>query len=397
MLSKSDKMLDSFIDDELLLLEQSGLKRRLRLVQGAQGKRITLDGRQVLNFCSNNYLGLADDGRLKAAAVKAIDEEGWGSGASRLICGNLTAHQALEKKLSQFKGTESALTFSTGYMANIGIISALFGREDMILSDKLNHASIIDGILLSQAQYRRYPHNDMKALEAMLQSATGFKKRVIMTDSVFSMDGDIAPLDTIVGLAEKYNCSVMIDEAHAFGVMGANGKGLAEHFGVQEKIDIQMGTLSKAAGSFGAYVCGSQKLMDYLINHARSFIYTTGMPPAMAAASVQAIDIIVSEPLLRARLWQNTDYMREALKKIGFNTMQTQTPIIPILVKDSKLAVRFAEGLLEKGIFVSAIRPPTVPADTARLRLTVTAAHTRADMDCALEHLRETAKKLCLI
>ncbi|MEK6714364.1 MAG: 8-amino-7-oxononanoate synthase, partial [Nitrospirota bacterium] len=367
-------------DEELAALERQGLKRCLRNVTSAQGRKIILDGKEVLNFCSNNYLGLADDPRLREAAVECIQKEGVGSGASRLICGNMAAHRNLEETIARFKGAESCLTFSTGYMANVGIISSIFGRDDMIFCDRLNHASIIDGIILSQAKFKRYPHKDMEALEEMLRTTTGFRRRGIITDSVFSMDGDIAPLDKITELARKYDCLVMIDEAHALGVTGKNGKGLAEHFGVEDRIDIQMGTLSKAAGSFGAYCCGSKELIEFLVNKARSFIYTTALPPAVAAASQKAIEIIRDEPMLRQKLWVNTDYFQKAIVAMGFNTLSSsrrepngQTPIIPIVVGGPAVAVEFSRRLLEEGIFVSAIRPPTVPQNTARLRLTVMA------------------------
>lgn len=387
-------MVEQTLKTALTDWERDGLKRALRPQSGPQGRIITVEGRRVLNFCSNDYLGLADDPRLKEAAAACLKEEGVGAGASRLISGNMASHQRLEEALARFKGTESCLLFSTGYMANVGIISAIFGRGDIIFSDRLNHASIVDGILLSRAEFRRYPHRDMAALEEILRSASGFKQRGIITDSVFSMDGDMAPLQEIVALAQKYECLVMIDEAHALGVMGRGGRGLAEHFGVEEKIDIQMGTLSKAAGCFGAYCCGSKTLISYLVNKARSFIYTTGMPPSIAAAAHRAVEIIETEPRLRQSLWENTRYMKEALDRIGFNTLDSETPIIPIIVGESERAVAFSSRLFQEGILVSAIRPPTVPSRTARLRLTVTAAHTREDLDYTLEKLRVVGRNL---
>ena len=388
---------EKFLDERLMNLEQSGLKRELRQLTGAQDREITLEGRKVLNFCSNNYLGLAGDARLGRAAAECIEREGLGAGASRLVCGNMSSHQKLEEGIAVFKGAERCLVFSTGYMANVGILSSMFGREDIVFSDRLNHASIIDGIRLSRARCRRYAHRDMTALEEMLKSSGSYRQRGIVTDSVFSMDGDIAPLDEIVALAQKYDCLVMIDEAHAFGVMGENGKGLAAHFGIESKIDVQMGTLSKAAGAFGAYCCGSEKLISFLINQARSFIYTTGMPPSVAAASLRAVGIIQTEPERRDRLWENTRYMRQGLKQMGFDTMDSQTPIIPILLRDAPVAVEFSGRLFAKGVFITAIRPPTVPQNTARLRLTVMATHTRADLDFVLEQFRGIGRKLCLI
>jgi len=386
-----------FLENTNVYLHQEGLKRGLRQLSGAQGRCVIIDGKRVLNFCSNNYLGLADDSRLCQAAIDCIGEEGFGSGASRLVCGNMTAHQRLENYIAEFKGTEKCLVFSTGYMANIGIISSIFGRDDIIFSDRLNHASIIDGVQLSHAKWRRYPHRDMGALEDLLKSAGSYRKCGIITDSVFSMDGDIAPLDKIVELAKKYNCLIMIDEAHALGVMGPNGKGLAEHFGVEEDIDMHMGTLSKAVGSFGAYCCGSDQLISFLINKARSFIYTTGMPPSVSAASLKALEIIVQEPQRREQLWDNTAFIQGRLKRMGFDIMGTETPIIPVLVGDAKVAVEFSKRLFNKGIFVSAIRPPTVPKNTSRLRLTVMATHTQQDLDDTLEQFEKIGKELCLI
>lgn len=387
----------NFLTQTLSDLEIKGLKRQLRTVESPQGPKIRLNGQEVLNFCSNNYLGLADDARLRKAAVDAIADEGFGSGASRLVCGNMKSHVELEKRIAEFKGAEGALVFSTGYMANVGVISSLFGRDDVIFADKLNHASIIDGILLSGAEFKRYAHNDMGALEDFLKKDRTTGKRAIITDSVFSMDGDLAPLDKIVSLAKKYDCMVMVDEAHAFGVFGKKGKGLVEHFGLEKDIDVQMGTLSKAAGSFGAYVCGSQALIDFLVNKARSFIYTTAMPPAIAAASLQAIEIIEGEPHRCEKLWENTKLMKEGLKSLGFDTMNSRSPIIPILLEDSQKAVKFSKKLLDEGIFVQAIRPPTVPQNTARLRVTVMATHSVQDLKNALERFRKIGKELNLI
>ena len=300
----------------------------------------------------------------------------------------MSVHEKLEKELAYFKNTESALVFSSGYMANTGIISALMGREDIIFSDKLNHASIIDGIILSRAQLQRYPHTDIQALEEMLKHAKSFKRKLIVTDTVFSMDGDKAPLKEIVDLARRYEAMVMVDEAHATGVLGEHGGGLVEELGLQGQVDIQIGTLSKAMGCFGAYVCGTKILREYLINKSREFIYTTAMPPALAQAACAALQIICQDKGLRRQLKDNADYLHGQLKARGFNTMNSTTPIIPVLVKDSARAMALSKLLLERGIFVQAIRPPTVPANTARLRLTVTAGHTQGDLDALLDALR---------
>ena len=383
-----------FIREEIQELEAKGLRRSLREVSGPQGKEIILDGRKVLNFCSNNYLGLADDPRLIQSAVNSLKQEGFGSGASRLVCGNMESHRKLEEALAKFKKIERCLFFASGYMANVGIISALFDREDVVFSDKLNHASIIDGIILSRAQFKRYPHNDMMALGEGLKSASQYRKRLIITDSVFSMDGDFAPLQEIVRLAKKYGAFVMVDEAHAFGVFGKNGRGLVEHLGLEGQVDIQMGTLSKAAGAFGAYCCGSNELIELILNRARSFIYTTGLPSSVAAAAEKAVEIIAAEPERRRQLLKNADAVRAGLKAIGFDTMASQTPIVPVLIKDAVLAVEFSKKLLDQGIFVQAIRPPTVPVGSARLRVTAMATHTSEDLERLLKSMREVGREL---
>ncbi|MCA9407610.1 MAG: 8-amino-7-oxononanoate synthase [Candidatus Omnitrophica bacterium] len=386
-----------FLNEKLNELEQSNLKRELRLLEGAQSREIVINGKRVLNFCSNDYLGLAGNLQLIQAAKESLDKEGFGSGASRLVCGNMSAHQQLEKKMAEFKKTERCCLFSCGYMANVGIISSIFTREDIIFSDKLNHASIVDGIALSRAKYKRYPHKDMDALEQMLKAAKDFRKKGIITDSVFSMDGDVAPLKEIVTLAKKYQCLVMVDEAHALGVIGQDGRGLVSHLGLEEDIDIQMGTFSKAVGSYGAYCCGSKSLVEYLINKARSFIYTTGLPPAICAASLKGIEIIESDYQRRQQLWDNTYFVRGELTSAGFNTLYSQTPILPILLKDSALAVEFSNRLFEEGIFVSAIRPPTVPTNSARLRLTLMATHSVKDVEYLVRKIKEIGKYLKVI
>ena len=370
-----------YIENDLKDLESQAMLRVLRPMQSAQSREIVIDGKKVLNFCSNNYLGLADDHRIIAAAKEAMDQRGFGSGASRLVCGSMDEHHQLEEKIARMKNTQAALLFSSGYMANTGIIPALFDRQDIIFSDRLNHASIIDGIILSRAEFKRYAHNDMQSLEELLKGSGGFKKRLIVTDTVFSMDGDTARLKDIVALARRYEAYVMVDEAHAFGVFGKTGAGLVEQEGLSGQIDIQMGTLSKAAGCFGAYVAGSKLLCDYLINHARSFIYTTSLPPALAAAASRAIDIIQEEGKLRQQVIENANYLRRGLKDQGFDTLNSSTPIIPVVLKEAAQALAVSKQLLAQGIFVQAIRPPTVPENTARLRVTVMATHTREDLD----------------
>ncbi len=378
----------SHLQRDLQGLENLGTYRSLKTVSSPQGREITLEGKRVLNFSSNDYLGLADDARIKKAALEAIEKYGLGAGASRLICGNMSPHEGLEADLARFKNTESALVYSSGYIANTGIISALMDRHSVVISDRLNHASIIDGVILSRAQLVRYPHADIGALQEILKNYSATKRKLIVTDTVFSMDGDRAPLKDIVDLAGRYEAMIMVDEAHAFGVLGVHGSGLVEELGLEGKVDVQMGTLSKAAGCFGAYVCGTRILREYLINKSRSFIYTTAMPPALAQAARIALQIIRQESQRRRKLQENSDYLRAKLQAMGFDWMNSSTPIIPILVKDSRQAVAMSKRLLERDIFVQAIRPPTVPMGTARLRLTVTATHTQDDLDRLLNALR---------
>lgn len=390
-------MFEDFLSEEIAALEKNGLKRELRTLKSFQDSKIIFENKSVFNFCSNNYLGLASDSRLGQAVVEGIKQHGFGSGASRMVCGNTTVHRVLEERLARFKGSEECLLFSTGYMANVGIIASLFDKNDIVFSDKLNHASIIDGILLSQATMKRYPHNNIEALEKMIQESSGFRKRAIITDTVFSMDGDIAPLVDIVRLAKQYGCIVMVDEAHAVGVLGNHGKGAVEHFGLEGEVDVQMGTLSKALGCFGAYCCGSRRLREFLINKARSFIYTTAMPSSNAAAAIMALDIVERDKLLREKLWENTRYLRAQLKLMGFNMLDSQTPIIPIIVGDNDKAVLMSQRLFDKNILIQAIRPPTVPPKSARLRLTVMASHKKDELDYLLNQLQQIGKELCLI
>jgi len=381
-------MKSGYLQGQLQELEDSGIYRSLRTVDSPQGREITLEGKQVLNFCSNDYLGLANDARIKKAALEAIETYGLGAGASRLVCGNMSPHERLEAELAHFKNAQSALVYTSGYMANTGIIPALADRTSVVLCDQLNHASIIDGIILSRAKLIRYPHMDMEALQNILKSLPAAQRKLIVTDSVFSMDGDKAPLKDIVDLAGQFEATVMVDEAHAFGVLGKSGSGLVEELELEGQVDVQMGTLSKAAGCFGAYVCGTKILREYLINKSRSFIYTTAMPPVLAQAARRALQIIRQGDDLRRQLQYKANYIRKELDKMGFDTMNSSTPIIPILVKDPLRAMAMSKRLLQQGIFMQAIRPPTVPLGTARLRLTVMATHTQEDLDKLLNALR---------
>ena len=378
-----------FLKKELQNLKKIDLYRQLRIVESPQTSRVVINGKKVILFCSNNYLGLANHPAVKRAAVKAIKKYGCGSGASRLISGTMTLHNELEKKVSKFKDTDASLVFNSGYHANIGVLTALMKKRDIIFCDELNHASIIDGCRLSGAETVMYPHKDTSKLEELLRKSNQFKKKLIVTDGLFSMDGDLAPLPDIVFLAKKYSTITMVDEAHATGIFGKKGRGTVEHFNLSKKIDIQMGTLGKALGGFGAYIVGSKDLISYLINKSRLFIYTTALPPDVLAASIAAIEIIQTKPALRKKLWKNVDYFREGLRKIGFKDSASQSQIFPIIIGNSKKTVQAGKYLFDKGIFVVGIRPPAVPRKKERLRITIMATHTRKDLNYALDALKE--------
>jgi len=382
--------------DELL---QKGLYRSMRLVGGAQSGRVLLEGREVLLLCSNNYLGLADHPTLKEAAIRGVELYGTGSGASRLVSGNMELHEELEMRIASFKGTEAALLFNSGYAANTGIIPALAGKGDVIFSDRLNHASIVDGALLSRARLVRYPHNDVTALDRLLRETEIPGRRLIVTDGVFSMDGDLARLPELVGLKKEYSALLMVDDAHGTGVLGDKGRGSAELFGVMEEIDIQMGTFGKALGSFGAYAAASREMVDYLVNRARSFIFSTSLPPAVISASIAALDLVDSQEgaALRDRVKGNADAFRNALQRAGFSTMGSETQIIPLFVGGAEPAMEFSRELLDEGIFVQGIRPPTVPAGSCRLRCTVMATHTKEELSWAAEVMANVGRRLGLI
>ncbi|WP_298266545.1 8-amino-7-oxononanoate synthase [Geobacter sp.] len=384
------------IAEELEELRRQGLHRRLRPVAGSQGSRVWMEGREVLLLCSNNYLGLADHPRLKEAAVRAVERFGTGSGASRLVSGTMELHEALEERLARFKGTEAALLFNSGYAANSGIIPALAGKGDVIFSDRLNHASIVDGALLSRAKFVRYPHNDVRALRRLLEANPTTGRRLIVTDGVFSMDGDVAPLRELVALKREFGALLMVDDAHGTGVLGAGGRGSGEMLGVAGKIDLQMGTLGKALGSFGAYVATSRELVEYLVNRARSFIFSTSLPPAALAASLAAIDIVDSPEgeTLRRRLGRNAGFFREAATEAGFDTMGSETQIVPLFVGEAEKAMTFTGRLLDEGIFAQGIRPPTVPAGTCRLRCTIMATHEDGDLVRAVAVMARIGREL---
>ncbi len=366
-------------------LKRRGLYRRLRRVDGDQGPEIVLDGRRALNFSSNNYLGLATHPALKKAAQDAIERYGCGSGASRLISGNMALYDELEAKIAKLKSAEAALVFNSGYQANVGIVPALAGEGDTIFSDALNHASIIDGCRLSRAQAVIYPHCDIPFLQDALEKPPRRGRKLIVTETIFSMDGDEAPLAAIVELARRYGAMIMIDEAHATGVFGPNGAGVAAKLRLAERIAVQMGTLGKALGGFGAYVGCSQALRDFLINPCRSFIFATALPPPVLAAASAAVDLLYTEPQRRLALWHNIRALREGFRALGFSISDSESQIMPLVIGDAEKCMAFSERLLENGVFVQGIRPPTVPGGTSRLRVTAMATHTHEHLHRALK------------
>ncbi len=370
---------------ELLQLEKRHLLRRLTIVESYDGPYITINGKRLLLLCSNDYLGLAGHPALRKAASAAMERYGFGSGASRLVTGTSALHRELEQKIARFKGAEAALAFNSGYAANTGIIPAIAGEGDVILSDGLNHASIIDGCRLSKAEVKVYRHRDVAHVEDLLKKTFFARRTLVITDGVFSMDGDIAPLPELVFLAEKYGALLMVDDAHATGVLGDTGRGTTEHFGLAGQVPVQMGTLGKALGSFGAFVTGGRTLIDYLVNRSRSFIFSTALPPMVCAASIAALDIVDREPERREKLRENGERFVQGLLSLGVALADTGTPIVPLMIGDSEKALTISEKLLEYGIYAAAIRPPTVPEGAARIRTTVTATHTAEDIDRALD------------
>lgn len=380
----------------LSLAKKNGLYRHLKYLNSEQASKVKIEGRKIILLGSNNYLGLCNDPRLKEAAINAINDYGVGSGGSRLTTGSYDLHKKLEEKIADFKGTEASLVFNTGYMANVGIISALCDRKWVIFSDKYNHASIVDGCLLSGAKLVRYKHCDMNDLERKISMFKG-DNNLIVTDGVFSMDGDVAPLPDIVKLAKEYGIIIMVDDAHGIGVLGQNGSGTMSYFNVNEDIDIHVGTLSKAVGSVGGYVAGRKDLIHYLQNFSRSFVFATALPPSSIAVSLKAIEIIINEKNKRKYLIELSNWFKERLKIYGFNIPNTITPIIPVIVGEAKKTVQLSESLLEEGIYVPAIRPPTVPNGTSRLRISLMATHTYNDLEYVLKVIRYHGKRLGII
>ncbi len=383
------------ISERLAELESSGLRRRLRVIEGPQGPEVVLDGRPVLLLCSNNYLGLADHPRLRRAAADAALSLGTSAGASRLISGSMSIHAELESRLAEFKGTEAALLFGSGYLANMGAIAALAQRGEVVLSDELNHASIIDGCRLARAETFVYRHADTEHLEWGLRRAAG-RAALIVTDGVFSMDGDIAPLPELADLARRHGCRLLVDEAHATGCIGPGGRGSVAAAGVTDEVDVIVGTLGKALGGYGAYVCGSRELVDFLVNSARPFIFSTAPPPASVAAARAALELLADRPERVERLRANAAALREGLRSEGLEPIGSETQIVPLVIGEADDTMALCERLLAEGVFAQAIRPPTVPPGTCRLRLTTMATHRVADLRHAARLIGEAARDLGL-
>ncbi len=387
-----------YLSDELQSLREQKLYQKLRILETEQLPVSRFDGQEVINLSSNNYLGLTTHAKLKQRALEAIEKFGVGSGAVRTIAGTMTLHMALEEKIAKFKRVEASVVFQSGFTANAGTVQAILGREDVIISDELNHASIIDGCRLSRAEIKVFPHKDIEGCEKILKELAGRKcRKLLITDGVFSMEGDIAPLPQLVALAEKYGCIMMIDDAHASGVLGRNGRGTVDHYNLHGRVDIQVGTLSKAIGALGGYVCSTRDTIEFLYHRARPFLFSTSHPPSVAATCLAAFELLEEEPQLIERLWTNTKFFKEGLKKLGLNTGASETPITPVIVGDAALAHEYSRELFKAGVFAQGIGYPTVPVGKARIRTIVTATHTHEQLSRALHELEHVGQELRII
>jgi glycine C-acetyltransferase len=392
----------AYLTEQLSELKQHGTYFKLRILDDEQGPVCTYDGKRVINLASNNYLGLCDHPKLREAAMDAIRRYGVGSGAVRTIAGTMRIHLELEEKIAAFKGVEACVVFQSGFTANAGTVSSILGKGDFIISDELNHASIIDGARLSRAKIKVFRHKDVDDCEEKLkeiQNEPG--RKLIITDGVFSMDGDIGPVDKLCDLADRYGAMMMVDDAHASGVLGRNGRGSVDHFHCTDRVDVQVGTLSKAIGALGGYVCGSRDLIEYLYHRARPFLFSTSHPPSVAATCNAAFDILQSEPERIERLWSNTRYFKEQLGKAGFNiggrtTPASETPITPIIIGDGRAAMDFSQALFDAGLMATGIAFPTVPEGKARIRTIMTSEHTREQINQSLEILTSVARRMGL-
>ncbi len=393
MTSKTD-----WITQELNQLKEAGLYNRIRTISSPQGARLIVDGKQVLNFCSNNYLGLANHPRLVAAAEQALKGYGAGPAAVRSIAGTMDLHLELERRMAEFKGVEAAITFQSGFCANLATIPALVGKEDVVYSDELNHASIIDGCRLSGATILRFNHADAKHLDKVIEeNKSKFRRGLIITDGVFSMDGDIAPLDKIYEIANKHDLLLMVDDAHGEGVLGKGGRGIVDHFGLHGKVDVEVGTMSKAFGVVGGVVAGKSVIIEWLRQRGRPFLFSSAVTPADAAACLAAIDLLENSTELVDRLWENGKYFKEGMRKLGFDTGLSSTPITPIMLGEAPLAQQFSRALFEEGVFAMAIGFPTVPKGKARIRVMISASHSKNDLDEGLATFAKVGKKLGVI
>jgi len=389
----------SWLGGQIQGLKDQNLYKVPKILETPAGGRVRMNGKEVVNLSSNNYLGLANHPKVRQAALEAVEKWGVGAGAVRWIGGTMSVHQELEEKLASFKHVEAVLVFTGGFTANSGCIPAVVTDKDVIISDELNHASIIDGVRLSSAKYKKsegyvFPHKDMEALEKILQNTQNFEKRMIITDGVFSMDGDIAPLPAIVELAEKYDAFVMVDDAHASGVLGKNGAGTTSHFDLYGRVDIQLGTLSKALGVVGGYIAGSAKLKDWLINRGRPYLFSTAHPPMVAAALIAALDVMETDPEPMRRLWENTKWWKNALNEAGFDTMGSETPITPVYVGDEAASQEMERALWDEGVYALSISFPTVARGKARIRTMPSAAHTQEDLEFALQAFKKVRDRL---
>jgi glycine C-acetyltransferase len=393
----------SHLTEQLNELKQRGTYFRLRVLDDAQAPVCTYDGKKVINLASNNYLGLCDHPKLREAAIAATKELGVGSGAVRTIAGTMKIHMKLEEKIAAFKGVEACVVFQSGFTANAGTVSSILGKEDFILSDELNHASIIDGARLSRAKIKVFRHKDVAHAEELLKEVQHEPgRKLVITDGVFSMDGDIGPVDKLCDLCDRYGAIMMVDDAHASGVLGRNGRGSVDHFHCTSRVDVQVGTLSKAIGALGGYVCGSRDLIDYLYHRARPFLFSTSHPPSVAATCIAAFDMLENEPERIERLWSNTRYFKEQLTAAGFDTggrttPASETPITPILIGDGRKTMEFSKALFDAGVMATGIAFPTVPEGKARVRTIMTSEHTRAQIDQALETLVSVARKMSIL
>ena len=387
----------SFLDADLDALRQQGLYRHLRVLEGEQKPSSTFDQRQVVNLSSNNYLGLTTHPKLREAALDATRRLGVGSGSVRTIAGTMEIHMELERRLAAFKKVEAVVVFQSGFTANAGTVSAVLTKDDVVVSDELNHASIIDGSRLSRATIKVFPHKDAAAARKVLESLPASQRKLLITDGVFSMDGDLGALPELCTLAEEFGCIMMVDDAHASGVFGKNGRGTIDHFGMHGRVDIQVGTLSKAIGALGGYVAGSKMLIEYLYHRARPFLFSTSHPPATAAACIAAIDVLEQEPQIIDRLWENTRFFKAGLQSLGLNTGLSESPITPVIVGDGALAMKLSDRLFEEGVFAQGIAFPTVARDKARVRTIVTATHTRDQLQFALAAFGRVGRELGIL